>query len=365
MTPEFISSDGDSGYNTLYSNEFYLLYNHFKKFGLNGLIEFINLIKHEYFIKKFCLILADLIHFLKNLRTQIIMSVIIMKGYKIPIACFDDYLKNSADIADKSSLSKLQDTFPLDIFNFRIFLNPLKDGNFDLSYFLFPIVCWNESYNNQTIGKMTRLYLLECAMHGFKSFYEKQIKSKDPTEIMPQQAIKWAFVTCTLVYNELFNSNDEFNFALYGTMLQEHFHGIIRGMTHGVDMNILNKQKKPLKKKTRYSVGGTHYNPLIHTNEYVFSYESKDVIKRLEDMSIYGNRKEFKDLFLVDFFSWIEIVGEGSLLIQCTNKHFYYGRHIILREITNYQETKDDDVEEFRKEIESINKLFKEEEDEE
>lgn len=31
VTPEFISSDGDSGYNTLYSNEFYLLYNHFKK----------------------------------------------------------------------------------------------------------------------------------------------------------------------------------------------------------------------------------------------------------------------------------------------------------------------------------------------
>lgn len=84
-------------------------------------------------------------------------------------------------------------------------------------------------------------------------------------------------------------------------------------------------------------------------------------------MSIYGNRKEFKDLFLVEFFSWIEIVGEGSLHIQCINQHFHYGRHIISREITNYQETKDDDVEEkqFRKEIESINKLFEEEEDEE
>lgn len=139
-----------------------------KKFGLNGLIEFINSNKHEYFIKKFCFILADLIHFLKNRRTQIIMSVIIMKGYKIPIACFDDYLKNSEAIADKSSLSKLQDTFPLEIFNFQIFLNALKDGNFDLSYFLF-----------QTIGKMTRLYLLECVMHGFKSFYEKQIKFKN------------------------------------------------------------------------------------------------------------------------------------------------------------------------------------------
>lgn len=43
-----------------------------------------------------------------------------MDGQIIPVAYLNDYLINSAAITDKSSLSKLQDTFPIEIFNFQI-----------------------------------------------------------------------------------------------------------------------------------------------------------------------------------------------------------------------------------------------------
>lgn len=126
---------------------------------MDGLSEFIDSLKKIYSENKLCLIIADMIHFLKNRRTQIPISFIKMNSQIVPVSCLEDYLKNSAAITDKSSLSKLQDTFPIEIFNLQIFFEVLKSGNFDLSFFLFPIVAWNESFNNRSIGKETRLYL--------------------------------------------------------------------------------------------------------------------------------------------------------------------------------------------------------------
>lgn len=100
-----MSTDGDTGYNCLYTLDFFILK------------------------KKMFLIIADMIHFLKNRRTQIIKSFITMEGQQIPVACLKDFLKNNVAISDKSSLSKFQDTFPIEIFNFQYltFQNQLQE----------------------------------------------------------------------------------------------------------------------------------------------------------------------------------------------------------------------------------------------
>lgn len=61
-------------------------------------------------------------------------------------------------------------------------------------------------------------------------------------------------------------------------------------------------------------------------------------------------------------------MGIGSLRIHCTDKHFHYGRRIISREITNFNESKEniynmDPDQHFKNDIEKINKLFEEEEE--
>ena len=211
------------------------------------------------------------------------------------------------------------------------------------------------------------------------------MKSGNKSEIMPQIAIKKAFATCLLVWKELKESDGIFIFSKFGTMLQEHFHGLIRGMTHGADTlnntirsiarsniiaDIQNKLKNPNKRKTRYSVVGTHFNPEIHTQEYIFDLEPKLIIDRLEKLSIYGGYKEFPDLFLQQFVSWVDVIGTGSLRIHCTDKHFHYGRRIISREITNYKESQENDTttdpeKQFENELKLIDHLLEEEEEEE
>lgn len=310
---------------------------YFIEHEMNGLFEFIDSLKRMYFLKRMCLIITNMAHFLKNRRTQITISFVKMNGQKIPVACLNDYLMNSAAIADKSSLSKLQDTFPILIFNHQISLQIIKSGNFDLSFFLFPITIVSLGKKQDCIYCNVQYMVLRILT--IVSLGKKQIK--DTTEIIPQQAIKRAFAACTIIWKELKECDGFFNFAQWGTMVQEHFHVLIRGMTHGADalnntimsiarsniiMDIMNKQHNQKKRKTRYSVGGTHFDSSIHINEYIFPYAPQAIVERLEKMSTYGNREEFHDDFIYDFYSWIEIINKGSLPISCTNKHFHYGR---------------------------------------
>ena len=86
------------------------------------------------------------------------------------------------------------------------------------------------------------------------------------------------------------------------------------------------------------------------------------------------------DLFIQKLISFVDEIGKGSLKISCTKKHFHYGRRIISREVTNYNESKadlskkicedegiyeeeDEDERNFQYEIKLIDQLFNEEED--
>lgn len=306
-------------------------------------------------------------------------------------------LGDNAAIADKSSLSKLQDTFPLEIFNFQVLSQVIDNCNFNLAFYMFPICCWNEAYNNQIVGKQTRLFLLECAIYGFKKFYELQKQRNNKKIIMPRIAIKRAFVAVVIVYTELKQSEGIFNFALFGTMLQEHYHALIRGMARGVDTlantmsciekssivyNIQCNQGTKNIKRTRFSVGGTHFNPDIHIDKFECNLNPLYIIEKLKRMSAFGNHQDFDELFCSQLNSFISTVGEGSLRITSENKNFHIGRRILSREITNSNEAKkmmeiadditdiqleeiynEDNSHQFQKDIETL--MIEEEEEEE
>lgn len=249
------------------------------------------------------------------------------------------------------------------------------------------MTCWNESFNNKKIGKKTRLFLMECALFGFKKFYDIQNKIQKKSELMPQIAIKRAFCTIAIAYKEFKNSSDIFNFAQIGTMLQEHYHGLLRGMSKGVDsfqnavnnisksniiLDIQTKFQMNFKKKTRYSVGGIHFNnKKLNYIEFECDMKPDEIIDQLEQISSYGKNKKVSELFVQTLISFTEEIGKYSLRIMCTNKHFHYGRRIILREITNANESKDmksedtdEDSKSFQNDINLIEELLNEEEEE-
>ena len=382
---QYKAVDGDSGYNSEFK--------YFVENGMNGLSEFVDQLKADMLQKKRWLILTDMVHFLKNRRPQLIISSLEINEMQVFVECLENVLFQSAAILDTSSLSKLQDTFPNEIFNFQVFLGVLECGNYDLAFYLFPITCWNETANNNLIGKNTRLFLMECALYGFSKFYEIQLSTGEKMEIMPQIAIKRAFSTIALIWKEFKDSKGIFKFAEFGTMLQEHYHGLLRGMARGVDtldntincivksnivMDIQSRNGMNFRKKTRYSVGGIHFDPEKHTLDIPFEYEPKIIIEKLFQLSSYGEDHDDADIFVIQLKSFLDIISKGSLRIRCTNKHFHYGRRIVSREITNYKESQssaeineEDDVNEeddddlhYRYEINQIEKLLNEEEEE-
>lgn len=181
-------------------------------------------------------------------------------------------------------------------------------------------------------------------------------------------------------------------------MLQEHYHGLIRGMSKGVDsfantvnciaksniiLDIQAKFQMNFKKKTRYSVGGIHFdNNKTDYIELECDLKPKEIIDQLEQISPYGRNKNVSELFIQKLISFTEEIGKYSLRILCTNKHFHYGRRIISREITNARESKnekindlslnnqqeddeDDDSKSFENDIKLIEELLHEEEEEE
>ena len=299
---QYKAVDGDSGYNAEFEEEFEILFNYFVENDMNGLSEFVDQLKSDMLQKKKWLILTDMVHFLKNRRTQLIISSLELNEMQVFVECLENVLSQSAAILDTSSLSKLQDTFPIEIFNFQVFLGVLECGNYDLAYYLFPIICWNETANNNLVGKNTRLFLMECALYGFSKFYEIQLSTGKKMEIMPQIAIKRAFSTIALIWKEFKDSKGIFKFADFGTMLQEHYHGLLRGMAKGVDtldntincivksnivMDIQSRNGLNFRKKTRFSVGGIHFDPEKHTLDIPFEYEPKIIIEKLFQLSSY------------------------------------------------------------------------------
>lgn len=92
--------------------------------------------------------------------------------------------------------------------------------------------------------------------------------------------------------------------------------------------------------RTRYSIGRTDHNIKLHTSEFIYDDKPENIIQRLDKKSIYKNYTNFPDLSIPYFCSFIKTLSAGSLRIECTNKHFHYGKKIISREITNYIEIK-------------------------
>lgn len=87
--------------------------------------------------------------------------------------------------------------------------------------------------------------------------------------------------------------------------------------------NIKADQETNKIRRTRFSVGGTHYNPSIHTKELDCNINPFYIIETLEKMWGFGSYQEFNEIIIAKLLSFIEDIGKGSLHITRENKHYW------------------------------------------
>lgn len=370
--------DGDPGSNVEHSNQFKNIYKDYKEKGFNGVI---STIAENINSKNTTYIITDMIHFGKNRRTQLILIGLTLNDTEINLSPLYKILENSGAVNDKSNLSKLQDAFPVEIFNFYVISELLKYNAWDLILFILPMACWLEACLNKKLDKPSRLLLLKIAFLIYMRIYEMQCQRKSKNEFQMQISLMRAINTIAVLYEEFEKSEDSFCFARYSTMIQEHFHGQIRGMnTNNDNVNevlrniakaaLIYQYKReldiPTNIKTRLSVGGIHWEDKVHTytalpleNDVIIDCQT--IIDFFFSKSVYKTHCENRKTLNTGIIEWINKVKEGTYMLTTSYKAFH-GRHILTRQITNSKNVKErlkmsleNDVEESEEERELFN----------
>lgn len=339
--------DGETGHNIEHNNEFSEFFDVYKHEGFDSLI---NYIREKIESGKAQLIITDMIHFGKNRRTQFIFQDLVINEKKVNLAPLFSILDKSGSMNDKSALSKLQDQFPVELFNFVVLSKLFYHKA--LFLFFFPISCWMEAALNQQLDKESRLYLLKCACLTYMKAYMHQEESKKKNEFQPQTSLKRAINTLSILYEEFESCGDYFPWDRYGTMVQEHFHGNVRGLNPGNDdcetlMNSIAKSAiifnlKPqigLKNtaRTRLSVGGIHWEESIHTknaipNKNGVSYLPEHVVDVIWN-DVYSPSDD-SQIIKESIHQWIRDVSESTFRLK-TSFATHRGRSILSRQVTN------------------------------
>ena len=351
--------DGETSHNKRHEMQFLEFYDVYQSGGDNNFWNLIQYIIDIIANKKKRLLMTDMIHYGKNRRTQLVITEIVINELNVDITPLVELLEQSAAVTDTSSLSKLQDAFPVEIFNFKVILALIRQGEWDLVLFIFPMACWLETCLNQLLDKESRLFLLETAFRMYMNMYDIQIAAGNKTELQPQISIIRALNTIAILYAEFSECKKYFPFARYSTMPQEHFHGLVRCMhfnNDSYDIVLKNTARASLSlqymsdlgiqyaARTRLSVGGITWheencplNSLPKNGSEVLS--PQEISQFLFEMSSYGS-EESRDYNIVHIFDfWVEKASAGTYVLK-RGPFAKRGRHILTRQISNSRNIK-------------------------
>jgi hypothetical protein len=157
----FVSVDGDEWYNQYFESSFQVIRTRISEgFDAETLCDSI------YQAKPFWV--SAFLHLLKNARTRLFRTEICVNPavatdgtYMAQIAT---YFGDSLMFSDISSLGKMRDSYPLDLFTLaRAF--PLKEvGNADEFLYLFVLALWAEAIENHKFDLNTRVVIIETLL---------------------------------------------------------------------------------------------------------------------------------------------------------------------------------------------------------
>ena len=383
--------DGEAGNNPEHRTQFNEFVKIYKTEGFRGLI---NMIQKNFKEKNKTYIMTDMIHYGKNRRTQVILADLLINKNVVDISPLQNILKNSGSVTDLSSLSKLQDAFPIEMFNFDVVYKLINKEAWNLVLFMLPMSCWLEAALNTELDRNSRLFLIETAFLIYMRIYEIQLENRVYDEMQPQISLIRAMNSLAILYAAFDTDDDDFSFNRHTTTPQENFHGCIRGLltnNDNYDVILRNIAKAalvyrykreldiPTTARTRISVGGIHWNAEIHKLHAIpqqgsLKLQAADVAQFFFAQSSYEFANTNKDAHKRIIQFWVANVSKGTFMLKTTLRA-YHGKHILTRQISNSKDLKDrcelsleNDVNEsdegkkaFEEEIEAFSEAMKEE----
>ncbi|EAX80998.1 hypothetical protein TVAG_449520, partial [Trichomonas vaginalis G3] len=162
----FVTTDGDKSYDAIYI----VYFNHwfFLITDFNGLV---NEMRNAKYKDIHIIFIADVVHIGKNLRTLIVFDgkLILMQPYDptrhVDIEKIRQYCHIGDAINNKDKSSKLNDKYPVTLFNVNNVWELLKHGCFEEGVWLLPLTLWFEAIRNLQLPVEARMSMIKLAFY--------------------------------------------------------------------------------------------------------------------------------------------------------------------------------------------------------
>ena len=126
---------------------------------------------------------ADLLHFLKTLRTKLLMSILsLYKDIPEHVFSYDDiqaFITKGKEVYDLSHIGKMRDVYVFKLFSLENINSLIANEKWDAVLFFLPWTLWLTSVTNTLYTPQCRVFMLKVTFEFVKRFYNI-MKSKKP-----------------------------------------------------------------------------------------------------------------------------------------------------------------------------------------
>lgn len=211
-----VSVDGDRYYDPLFSIAFNFLKEKFFKnvnsINLQSVFEFFETFSDVYMN-------SDPLHIFKNFRSKLLTDLTVVnpqtKNSPINSEAIEDILHLGSALTDRgsyssfSSLAKLHDCYPINIFTIGNSIKIFYESNPETFFFFIVLSFWNELLLNTNLSLYTRQYFLETIILIFIKFYSFFENNKIPETI----ALKKCSDGKSVLWISQSNTNNKYTFC--------------------------------------------------------------------------------------------------------------------------------------------------------
>ena len=169
----FISVDGDLHYDNFFKKQFDRLINLYKNGGLENVF--------DHLFDNGPIYISDFLHIDKNMRSRLLNNKIIINPFipqkSINTFCINQLIDAKDALFDRSSIGKMRDAYPLQLFTIKNSLVLLNQYTKESFFYFVLFSLWSEAQLNQEIDPETRVYLINTLIDIFVQLYDEYSKT--------------------------------------------------------------------------------------------------------------------------------------------------------------------------------------------
>ena len=163
----FLATDGDVGYNALNKDLFVSWWPSFCQKGLESALAVLGKSRDG--------LVSDFLHVIKNARSRILAGPVTINPEGLSPFSAEDMnrvLQLGKALTDMSTVGKMKDIYPLQLFTLENFMKLVASGNFAMAFYVLPYALWVEVLRNPVLSQQTRIDLLAFVVDIFAHHHE-------------------------------------------------------------------------------------------------------------------------------------------------------------------------------------------------